>query len=202
MDNISFAQRMIGAIILLSLAIIFVPMVLEQDEEISESIKGTNIPSMPDNVATIVFQMDNEGVFRNLEEQLDKGETISIRKALEKDDRIVPKDERPGATPTTTSKDDSAVLSKRSVDSTIVTEGAATTWMVQLGSFGAKNNALALRDKLRKKDFTAFLREKKSDNGIIWQVRVGPELSVKRAVELKKELETFTGLDALVVRHP
>lgn len=201
MDNISFAQRMIGAIILLSLAIIFVPMVLEQDDEISESIKGTNIPSMPDNVATIVFQMDNEGVFRNLEEQLDKGETLSIRKALEKDDRIVPKDETPEATPPKP-KEESTVLSKRSVDSTIVTEGAATTWMVQLGSFGAKNNALALRDKLRKKDFTAFLRERKSDSGTIWQVRVGPELSVKRAVELKKELETFTGLDALVVRHP
>jgi len=141
-----------------------------------------------------------------LEEQVDKGETLSIRKALEKDERIVPKDEVPNLetskSETSKSKDDSAVLSKRSVDTTIVTEGAATTWMVQLGSFGEKNNALALRDKLRKKDFTAYLREKKNGSSSIWQVRVGPELSVKRAVELKKELETFTGLDALVVRHP
>ena len=197
MDNISFAQRMIGAIILLSLAIIFVPMVLEQDDEISESIKGTNIPSMPDNVATIVFQMDNEGVFRNLETQVEKGENLSIKKALEQDERIVPQDEEIPVV-----KDESAVLSKRSVEPTVVTEGAATTWMVQLGSFGAKENALALRDKLRKKDFPSYLRERKTENGTIWQVRVGPELSVKRAVELKKELETFTGLDALVVRHP
>lgn len=198
MDNISFAQRMIGAIVLLSLAIIFVPMVLEQDDdEISESIKGTNIPTMPDNVATIVFQMDNEGVFRNLEEQVEKGETLSIRKALEKDERVVPEDK-----PTSKPEEASEALSKRSVDPVIVTEGAATTWMVQLGSFGAKKNAIALRDKLRKRDFPSYLRERQSATGSIWQVRVGPELSAKKAVELKKELETFTGLDALVVRHP
>ena len=201
MDNISFAQRMIGAIILLSLAIIFVPMVLEQDDEISESIKGTNIPSMPDNVATIVFQMDNEGVFRNLEEQVGKGNDLSIREALEQDERLVPNDEETHKD-VNGLKDDSTALSKRSVDPMVVTEGSATTWMVQLGSFGAKANAIALRDKLRKQNFPSYLRERKGVNGLIWQVRVGPELSAKKAVELKKSLERVSGLDALVVRHP
>lgn len=189
---------MIGAIILLSLAIIFVPMLLEQDDEISESIKGTNIPTMPDNVATIVFQMDNEGVFRNLEQQADKGENLSIHKALEADERVVPEDNDDKKLENKPSE----TLSKRSLDPTVVTEGAATTWMVQLGSFGAKKNAIALRDKLRKRDYPSYLRERKGEKGSIWQVRVGPELSAKKAVTLKKELEEMTGLDALVIRHP
>lgn len=196
MDNISFAQRMVGAIILLSLAIIFVPMILEPEDEISETIKGTNIPSMPDNVATIVFQMDNEGVFKSLEDQVSKGEELSIRKALESDQRVLPEN--------ASTKDQNDVekeIEKKTL-STNITEGGAITWMVQLGTFGEKANATKLRDKLRKQGFSAYLRERRGANSTIWQVRVGPELSAKKASDLKVRLEKFTGLQALVIRHP
>ncbi|MDH5545950.1 MAG: SPOR domain-containing protein [Gammaproteobacteria bacterium] len=200
MDNISFVQRILGAIILLSLAIIFVPMILEQENDINENIRGTNIPSMPDNVATVVFQLDNEGVFRSLKEQVKEGKPVSIREALENEHRVLPAQDNNAQK---TNATEEATNKPRIQESTVVTEGAAMTWMVQLGSFSSEKNALELRDRLRKADYPAYLRERKNEAGkTIWQVRVGPELSAKKAVELKQRLESTTGLESLVVRHP
>lgn len=193
MDNISFAQRMVGAIILLSLAIIFVPMLLENEDEIGGEISGTNIPSMPDNLSTIVFQLDNEGLYHELDKQVEAGQSASILTAK--------KGEREPTSDTETKQSgeidqgDVQNLSDKAIDPDL------TTWMIQLGSFSDEANANALRDQLRKKKFTAFVRKNVSQSGIIWQVRVGPELDPKKAQQTKKLLESETGLKALVLRH-
>lgn len=193
MDNISFAQRMVGAIILLSLAIIFVPMLLENEDEIGGEISGTNIPSMPDNLSTIVFQLDNEGLYRELDKQVEAGEVVSIAEAqkITADQSQAPAEQGAGS-----SEQTSALISTEKTN-----DPDLTTWMIQLGSFSDEANAIALRDRLRAKKFTAFVRKNVSQSGTIWQVRVGPELDPKRAQQTKKMLEAETGLKALVLRH-
>jgi DedD protein len=80
--------------------------------------------------------------------------------------------------------------------------GAPTAWVVQLGSFSNRENAFALRDKLRKRRYTAFVDDVAgAGNKPIYRVRVGPELLRSRADTLRDQLEKEFRLKGIVVTH-
>lgn len=194
MDGLSFTQRMLGAIVLLSLAIIFVPMLLEQESEISGGISGTNIPAMPENVSTLVFQMDDEGVFKALNKQQEQGREISILEALKDTNKEIP----------TFSEESIPDTLKQQVDAEVILAADkknALAWMVQIASFRSEKNASKLRDKLRGLNYATVVKRRGSQKGDIWAVRVGPEVSLAKAEQLKHALKRETDLDGLIIRH-
>jgi DedD protein len=75
-------------------------------------------------------------------------------------------------------------------------------WIVQVGSFAARANAQALRDRLRKQNFASFVEEVKGSKGKVYRVRVGPELSRDRAERLQKKLAEQAKLTGLVQAYP
>lgn len=184
MDNISFTQRLVGAIVLLSLAIIFVPILLQREGDVPSGVSGSNIPKMPENVQTMVFQLEDERVFNSLNAQADAAPQVSIKKALEADGRSFPASPEAVA-----AKEDQA------------DEAEAGGWMVQVASFGEEKNAIALRDQLRGKNFPTYVKARQNNDAVTYQVRVGPELTVKRAETLRAEIEKASGLKGLVVRN-
>ena len=77
-----------------------------------------------------------------------------------------------------------------------------TAWIIQLGSFSSEQNALALRDQLRAKGYTAFVEKIKSGGSQLFRVRVGPELERARADALRDKLEKETKQKGIVERYP
>lgn len=76
-------------------------------------------------------------------------------------------------------------------------------WVVQLASLASKNNALALRERLRGLGYTAFVEElKTSQGGLLYRVRVGPELERANADNLRSRLEQQVQLKGIVTRYP
>lgn len=75
-------------------------------------------------------------------------------------------------------------------------------WIVQVGSFSSEPNAIALRDKLRKKGFASFVEAVKGKKGMVYRVRVGPELTRELADKLKGEVESKAKLKGLVQSYP
>lgn len=61
-------------------------------------------------------------------------------------------------------------------------------WTIQAGSFTKKENALSQRDKLRKLGFPAAMETLSTDKGPIYRLKVGPELSKQRAIEIRNRL--------------
>ncbi|MBL1262389.1 SPOR domain-containing protein [Methylomicrobium sp. RS1] len=61
-------------------------------------------------------------------------------------------------------------------------------WNIQAGSFTKKENALSQRDKLRKLGFPAALETLSTDKGPIYRLKIGPELSKQRALEIRNRL--------------
>jgi DedD protein len=61
-------------------------------------------------------------------------------------------------------------------------------WTIQAGSFTKKENALSQRDKLRKLGFPAALETLSTDKGPIYRLKIGPELSKQRALEIRSRL--------------
>jgi len=77
------------------------------------------------------------------------------------------------------------------------------SWVVQVGSFGEESKAMALRDRLRKDKFNAFVeRYASADHHTMFRVRVGPELERTRAEALQKRLAEQEKLKGFVTHHP
>jgi DedD protein len=82
------------------------------------------------------------------------------------------------------------------------TGGQVNAWVVQVGSFAARNNARALRDKLRKQGYTSFVESIRGEAGRVYRVRVGPELTKAAADKLQVRLTKEAGLKGLVQTYP
>ena len=80
--------------------------------------------------------------------------------------------------------------------------GRGSGWAVQLGSFSNRQNAIALRDRLRAKGYPAFVMSTDNDRGAMTRVFVGPEPERARAAATIEKLERETNLRGMVVRVP
>lgn len=75
-------------------------------------------------------------------------------------------------------------------------------WIIQVGSFSQRKNALKLQKKLRKQGFSTFLDALGTEkNGTLYRLRVGPELNKGRAETIKSQLEKQYQLQAILVEE-
>ena len=193
MDENQLKQRIVGAIVLVALAVIFIPMLLSSDRDGDMAIIESNIPPRPDNVARV--------------KTLDIKPDSPAPQPVESPDPRTPVDEHtpepddapasdeiadtpPGDEPTTTQA------------ATPADDTDAKAWAVQVGSFSKQSNALGLRDKLRDHGYRVFVEKVATDKGDVYRVRVGPEVRRSKAEELQNELQTKLELEGLVVAHP
>ena len=79
-----------------------------------------------------------------------------------------------------------------------VAEGFA----VQIGALRVRADAEALRDRARAAGFSSYVERTDTDAGVLWRVRLGPELQRVNAERLQAEARTKLGVDANVVPHP
>ena len=64
-----------------------------------------------------------------------------------------------------------------------------------------KDNAYALRDKLRKDGYTAYVESRTKNGKTTYRVRIGPELDKDRVKDMKSEVQKKYGLDGFIVSH-
>ena len=73
-------------------------------------------------------------------------------------------------------------------------------WAVQLASFSDATKAVAMRDQLRKDGYSAMLSEAKKGSAKITRVAVGPVIERAQADKLREELARRYAKGAIVVR--
>lgn len=190
-------QRLVGAAVLVLLAVIFVPMILDRP---SERVVRIEHPPLPPRSETEFNSriIPLSGPETSLVEAERKRKTAAVSKRAE------PK--APGAEPAPVPAE--PVSKKQTIQSSpplpekAPSSDATAAWAVQLGSFSSAENASALRDKLRQKGYVAFIETAVVDGKEITRVFVGPELSPERAGELVKKLQAETELKGMVVQYP
>ena len=188
-------QRLVGAAVLVSIAVIFAPMVLEKDSRPEKSITASNVPSKPEAIFSSRILPVQETELRDpqrLPAPAAAAAAPSSRHApagseASSESKAVRKAEpRPGERGKTANR----------------AEAGLTAWAVQLGSFAESGNALGLRDRLRTKGYAAFVETVKLNGGKSTRVYVGPELLRANALDAQKRLEREFGMKGLVVRYP
>ena len=106
---------------------------------------------------------------------------------------------------------------RRGESATLESDGVApdeidplTAWVVQAGSFGDQENAIALRERLRAAGFPSFVSEAGAAAGgprdanvpSVFRVQVGPMVDRERAVELRERVSALLGGAPIVVAYP
>ena len=76
---------------------------------------------------------------------------------------------------------------------------ATTGWAVQVGSFSERARARSLRDELSKAGFDTFIEPFSAGEGTVYRVKVGPTDERSAAEALGARLEKEQGLKGLVV---
>ncbi len=78
----------------------------------------------------------------------------------------------------------------------------SNAFALQVSTVTIKDNAYALRDKLRKEGYTAYVETRTRNGKTSYRVRIGPELDMDKLKEMKETLRKEHGLDGFIVNHP
>ncbi len=165
-------QRLVGATVLVALGVIFIPMLFDSP---NEGWLGEERPLIPEKPPELV--------------ELAKRPVPEIKTPVQP----APRTEQP--TPVT------KPVATHEAPRPKVKDERLARWAVQVGSFSSKENAVRLRDSLRKKGFKAYTEEVVEKGKRTTRVRVGPELDEARAKKLKTQLSAKAKIDGIVVRH-
>ncbi|WP_031433150.1 SPOR domain-containing protein [Methylomarinum vadi] len=74
-------------------------------------------------------------------------------------------------------------------------------WFLQVGLFSQQENAVSLRDKLRRQGFSAAVSQVTGDEGVMYKVKVGPELNRERAEVVQGQLKKALELNSFVIQE-
>ena len=213
-------QRIIGALVLVSLAVIFVPMLFDEphSERTSTTIKIPEEPPFPEveapeagvepapsyglepseggvTIPAVEEESADSPGYRILEES--PGEETASGDA--------PSSESPQSQASTSQEPSSASAetdnqaSESSVTETAEYERSLEgAWVVQLGSFGNSDNARRLRDQVREKGYGSHLQEVVRGDTTLTRVFSGPFASKSEAESAKRALDDAFGLNSLV----
>lgn len=192
--EITVKQRLAGAIVLIALGVIFIPMLLDGAGMMEKDRLEMRLPPKPRYdfprhiEAEPLPELVKEEVVSTEPEKI-KEEPKPVKQAEPEKPRAIAKPSKPKSTSASTS---TTSTSK---------SPALTTYVIQVGSFGERKNALALRDKLRKAGFTAYVESTRSSGKEMTRVKVGPVLKPKEAESLLKRLSKEMKLQGQIVKE-
>lgn len=214
-------QRLIGAVILVALGVIFIPMLLkgpvERDrlgvpveipprpqvapvpdipkaDTLYEPAPGQQLPESPPsvNAPTANAAVEARGSAAAPTDP-PRASTSALKSAVP--EKSAGEDER------TVVRNDNATASQTNTSpSAAAGEASASAWAVQAGSFQDRDNAWALRQELRKGGFSAYVEQARYAQKPLFRVRIGPVADRGEAEQLAAQLHEARGIEGLVVK--
>jgi DedD protein len=218
-------QRLVGAIVLISLGVIFIPIILEgPDDEWTPRVQEMPAPPRIHYQTQPELPVSNERPEPAVPARSPQVETVTPpgravvpdEPAVEEvaaDKSVAKQDAVDTAVETKTDKKvtpaPAPVLKTPPVPEPKPKPGpkpapAVSTggWVVQVGSFSQAQNATGLRDRLRKSGYTVFLRDARRGERRIYRVLLGPVAKRAEAERLRDNVARRHRLKGLVIENP
>lgn len=205
-------ERLTGAVVLLLLAIIFIPMILDNSAQEEIKITDTNIPPAPEmEFKSAIVPIEpipavEIPAMPVAESSSDTPAQSPIAAEALITESMPVTTSATAATPPETGVQDGNVLPTQTDTTQAQTADTAprsmSAWVIQLGSFSSQDNADSLVRKLQGQGFPGYIEQVKTDTGIVYKVRVGPELSRTDAESIQRNLKSKMNIDAIIMRFP
>jgi DedD protein len=189
-------QRIVGALVLVALAVIFVPMLFNR-EDAGRQV-AVDAPAMPKAPAAPVIETQPVEVPEpEVEPFPEEFEIIEEQAVTEPDAPAKPIDPAPALVepspvePATVQTQPETPEEKR-----LDTANLPVSWSIQLASLSSRDNAEKLQKTLRSQGYNAYIRTADGMN----RVFVGPLVERGEANRLRDQLQRQQKLDGFVVR--
>lgn len=180
-------QRMVGALVLVALAVIFLPMLFSREDELQRVV--VDAPAMPQSPAMPSAELDPVSVPQV--EDLPQEPVPDVGP-----DAGAPVVEAPVAAEPEVAKSTAAPAIAPPPVSRLDANGLAVSWSVQLASLSNRASAESLQQTLRGKGYNAYIRNVDGMN----RVFVGPVIERAEADRLRDQLTRLQKLNGFVVR--
>ncbi|MEN5313427.1 SPOR domain-containing protein [Pseudomonas koreensis] len=207
----AYKQRMVGALVLVALAVIFLPMLFSrQDEQRQVTVEAPAAPQAP-----AVPQVQLESVAVPEPQSLPQEPVPSDDEVAEQSTPSMPIAPAPAPTPALVAKPVApapAPVTKPTVapaqpiaaapakpdttQSRVDANGLSVSWSVQLASLSSRESAQSLQKTLRSQGYNAYIRSADGKN----RVFVGPLIERAEADRLRDVLSRQQNLKGFVVR--
>lgn len=179
-------QRIVGALVLVALAVIFLPMLFSREDELRQVV--VDAPAMPQAPAIPEVALDPVEVPQPIaEEQVPPVEPLDVPEVAEAPPTAVPA----AVTPVEPSQPAAPAEPARLDASSL-----PVSWSVQLASLSSRSGAEELQKKLRSQGYNAYVRTFEGMN----RVFVGPLVERAEADRLRDQLNRQQKLNGFVVR--
>lgn len=178
-------QRLIGALVLIIAAVVFLPMLLSgQDETVQVEVE---VPEAP--------VMDESEIRAAAPIEIPEPEPVPD---IPLSDEMV---DSPAGPDTSQAQVETAPIPEPPKPQVAAPALAEGNWVVQLGSFTSGTNADALRDTLVSQGYNAYTLSARVDGSDITRVFVGPLIDRAAAAKLRDELAKRHGMQGLVTAY-
>ena len=193
-------QRLVGAVVLVSLAVIFIPVILEGPGD-EWTPRNQNIPQPPplDFRTSMELPMpETEGATAAGPVAASPDRTQAVPVMADDADTgpgpvLIPAAPEPAAPP-----EAEAPVTRKPPAATAPADG----WYAQVGSFSQPGNATGLRERLTKAGYPAHLQQTDIGKGSNYRVLVGPEKGRGNAEKLLEQLARELQLKGIVIELP
>ncbi|EWC42624.1 SPOR domain-containing protein [Pseudomonas stutzeri] len=183
-------QRMVGALVLIALAVIFVPMLFNREDDLRHVT--VDAPAMPP--APVVAEIEVQPVEvpepKSVPEGLEVAEDQAWQGAAPAESPQAPEPSEPVA-PAAPEIVEPSVSESRLDDNNL-----PVSWSIQLASLSNRASAESLQQTLRSQGYNAYIRTAGGMN----RVFVGPLVERSEANRLRDVLQRQQKLDGFVVR--
>lgn len=198
MEN-GLKQRIIGALVLVVAAVVFLPMLLSgQDETVEVQVEVPAAPTMNDSelVAAPPPTLPEPAAVAEIPQPAEQPAPVAPEPSteialaspapsvVEPEPEIAP---QPAPSP--------------SAGSAAPAVAASDSWVIQQGSFSSQSNAERFRKVLADQGYNAYTRDGQAGGNTIVRVYVGPLSSREAAARIRDELERRHQSKGLVVAH-
>jgi DedD protein len=167
-------QRLVGAVVLISLAVIFIPIILEgPDDEWTPRVQEIPVPPQIEYQAEVELPVPDEQPA--LAPETTTPAEVPAPETQTADVPPPPAEQPAGAQP-------EPVVEQPPARAQV----PAGAWVIQVGSFSQQLNASGLRDRLKKTGYNSRLQEITVGNSKAWRVLVGP-FETRAAAEKQRD---------------
>ena len=194
-------QRIVGALVLVALAVIFVPMLFNRDDADQQIV--VDAPAMPETPAAPIIETQPVEVPEPAVEAIPEDyEIIEEDSVAESSIPANPIDPVPAEAQPAPEASEQAVtaapplMPENAEEQRLDTANLPVSWSVQLASLSSRENAEKLQKTLRSQGYNAYIRTADGMN----RVFVGPLVERAEANRLRDQLQRQHKLDGFVVR--
>ncbi|WOJ95691.1 SPOR domain-containing protein [Congregibacter brevis] len=197
MDNL-VKQRLVGALILVALAVVFWPIIFVPGAQQSSDLRVV-VPSAPPVDLTPLPEPDSLGMRSGTRAAAQDLETpdVELPATDELDAEPASLPSREETMPVANLDDARSALESPAMDE----DGLPVAYSLQVATMGDKARAESLRDELVSAGYKGYVKRMRRDDRVLYRVLVGPRYSKDELLPVKDAVDKRWRVESLIIRY-